>query len=137
MKAKPTPEVSMTPVSDHQNCEAAIIRTERGLTIAGTRITIYDIMGHLEAGWTPKLMGNWLSITDEQLDAALSYIDNHRREVEAEYQTVLKIAQEIRDYWEEKNRERFEQIAKKPPLPGQEAVRAKLKAWKIKRQFSR
>ncbi|NEO96115.1 MAG: hypothetical protein F6K56_40600 [Moorea sp. SIO3G5] len=75
--------------------------------------------------------------TDEQLDAALSYIDNHRREVEAEYQTVLKIAQEIRDYWEEKNRERFEQIAKKPPQPGQEAVRAKLKAWKIKREISR
>jgi len=41
------------------------------------------------------------------LDAALSYIDNHRREVEAEYQTVLKIAQEIRDYWEEKNLSSF------------------------------
>ncbi|WP_366513737.1 DUF433 domain-containing protein [Moorena sp. SIOASIH] len=89
----------MTPLSDQQNAQPAIIRTERGLT-AGTRITIYDIMGHLEAGWTPKLMGNWLSITDEQLDAALSYIDTHRREVEPEYQTVLKIAQEIRDYWE-------------------------------------
>ncbi|AOW98602.1 hypothetical protein BJP34_03290 [Moorena producens PAL-8-15-08-1] len=32
---------------------------------------------------------------------------------------------------------RFEQIPKKPPQPGQEAVCAKLKAWKIKGEFSR
>lgn len=123
----------MTPVSDRQNTQTSIIRTERGLTIAGTRITIYDIIGHLEAGWTPKLIKNWLSLTDEQLDVALSYINTHRSEVEAEYQAVLQIAQEIREYWEDRNKERFEQIAKKPPQPGQEEVRAKIQAWKIKR----
>ena len=36
----------MTNISDE---ETAIIRTERGLTIAGTRITIYDIMDHVTA----------------------------------------------------------------------------------------
>ncbi len=59
----------MTTVS---NEHSTIIRTERGLTIAGTRITLYDIMGHLEAGWTPKLIQNWLPLTEEQLNAALS-----------------------------------------------------------------
>ena len=34
--------------------EAAIIRTERGLTIAGTRITIYDIMDYVTAQYLPK-----------------------------------------------------------------------------------
>lgn len=110
----------------------AIICTERELTIAGTRITIYDVMDHLVAGWTPKLIRNWLPLTEKQLNAALSYIDANRSEVEAEYQTVLQETQERREYWEDKNRERLAQIAKMPPKPGQEEIHAKLQAWKAK-----
>lgn len=29
-----------------------VIRTERGLTISGTRITLYDVLGYLHAGWS-------------------------------------------------------------------------------------
>ncbi|MBD2497460.1 DUF433 domain-containing protein [Nostoc sp. FACHB-280] len=119
----------MTPVF---NEKSAIIRTERGLTIAGTRITIYDVMDHLLAGWTPQLIRNWLPLTEEQLDAALAYINANRAEVEAEYQTVLKETQELRKYWEEKNRDRLAQIAKMQPKPGQEEIYAKLLAWKAK-----
>ncbi|MDJ0619576.1 MAG: DUF433 domain-containing protein [Calothrix sp. MO_192.B10] len=114
------------------NGQASIIRTERGLTIAGTRITLYDVMDHLAAGWTPKLILNWLPLTEEQLQAALSYIDTNRTAVEAEYQAVLQATQEMREYWEEKNRERLAQIAKLPPKPGQEEVYAKLQTWKAK-----
>lgn len=119
----------MTPAS---NGQPTIIRTERGLTIAGTRITIYDVMDHLVAGWTPKLIRNWLPLTEEQLNVALSYIDANRSEIEAEYQTVLKETQARQEYWEDKNRERLAQIAKMPPKPGQEAIHAKLQAWKAK-----
>ncbi|WP_375499033.1 DUF433 domain-containing protein [uncultured Nostoc sp.] len=118
------------------NEKARIIRTERGLTIAGTRITIYDVMDHLKAGWASKLIPNWLPLTEEQLDAALSYIDTNRTEVEAEYQTVLQEAQEMREYWEEKNRDRLAEIAKMPPKPGQEKIYAKLQAWKAKLGFT-
>jgi len=114
------------------NEKAKIIRTERGLTIAGTRITIYDVIDHLKAGWTSKLILNWLPLTEEQLDAALSYIDTNRTEVEAEYQNVLQETQEIRKYWEDKNRDRLIEIAKMPPKPGQEEIYAKLQAWKAK-----
>ncbi|MBW4678035.1 MAG: DUF433 domain-containing protein [Desmonostoc geniculatum HA4340-LM1] len=114
------------------NEKPKIIRTERGLTIAGTRITIYDVMDHLKAGWTSKLILNWLPLTEEQLDAALSFIDTNRAEVEAEYQTVLQEAQEMREYWEEKNRDRLAEIANMPPKPGQEEIYAKLQAWKAK-----
>jgi len=109
-----------------------IIRTEGGLTIAGTRITIYDVMDHLTAGWTPKLILNWLPLTEEQLNAALSYINANRTEVEAEYKTVLQATQEMREYWEDKNRERLAQIARLPPKQGQEEIHAKLQAWKAK-----
>ena len=105
-------------------------RTEHGLTICGTRITVYDVMDHLKAGWTPKLVLNWLPLTEEQLNAVLSYIETNRSEVEAEYQTVLKETQERREYWDHRNRDRLAQIAKLPPKPGQEEVHAKLQAWK-------
>lgn len=118
--------------SASSNKQTSIIRTERGLTIAGTRITLYDVMDHLVAGWTPQLILNWLPLTEEQLNAALAYIDANRTMVEAEYKTVLQETQEMRDYWEEKNRERLAQIAKLPPKPGQEEVYAKLQSWKEK-----
>jgi len=119
----------MTSASNEQ---ASIIRTESGLTIAGTRITLYDIMDHLGAGWTPKLILNWLPLTEEQLRVALSYIDTNRTAVEAEYKAVLQATQEMREYWQEKNRERLAQIAKLPPKPGQEEIYAKLQTWKAK-----
>ena len=102
------------------------------LTIAGTRITIYDVMDHLVASWTPKLIMNWLPLTEEELNAALSYINANRTEVEAEYRSVLQETQELREYWEDKNRERLAQIAKLSPKPGQEDIYAKLQAWKAK-----
>jgi len=112
--------------------QTAIIRTERGLTIAGTRITLYDVMDYLVAGREPRLILNWLPLTDAQLDAALSYIEANRVEVEAEYQEVLRTAEEIRQYWDERNREHFARIANLPPKPGQEALWAKLQAQKAK-----
>ena len=109
-----------------------MIRTERGLAIAGTRITLYEIMDYLHAGWPPKLLRDRLDLTEQQLTDALAYINTHQAEVEAEYKTVLQEAEEIRQYWEERNRERIAQIAAQPPRPGQEAIRAKLQAWKEK-----
>jgi uncharacterized protein (DUF433 family) len=121
--------MGMTPVS---NGHAVIIRTERGLTIAGTRITLYDVMDYVSAQYPPKFIRAMLSLTDEQVTAALSYIKAHRAEVEAEYQTILQEAEELRQYWEEQNRELFARIAAKPPKPGTEAIRAKLQAAKAK-----
>jgi uncharacterized protein (DUF433 family) len=114
----------------------SIIRTERGLTIAGTRITLYDVMDHLAAGWTPKLILNWLPLSEAQLNAALSYIDANRAEVETDYRTVLQATQDMRKYWDDKNRERLAQIAQLPPKPGQEEIYAKLQAWKAKLRLS-
>jgi uncharacterized protein (DUF433 family) len=112
------------------NMLAAIVRTERGLTIAGTRITLYDVMDYFTAGYPAKLIREKLRLTDAQVEAALFYIGAHQAEVEAEYQQVLKTAEENRQYWEERNREHFARIAAIPPKPGQEAIRAKLQAWK-------
>ena len=112
------------------NKESAIERTERGLTIAGTRITLYDVMDYFTAGYPAKLIREKLGLTDAQIDAALSYIETHQAEVIAEYQEVLLIAKDNRQYWEERNREHFTRLATISPKPGQETLRAKLQAWK-------
>jgi uncharacterized protein (DUF433 family) len=119
----------MTSTSDY---ESVIVRTERGLTIAGTRITLYDVMDYVTAQYPPKFIRAMLSLTDEQIDAALFYIQTHRLAVEAEYQAVLQEAEDLQQYWAEQNRELFKKIAAKPPDPGTEEIRAKLQEAKAK-----
>ncbi|OUL18112.1 DUF433 domain-containing protein [Nostoc sp. 106C] len=114
------------------NAQTGIIRTERGLTIAGTRITIYDVMDFLKAQYPPKLIRDKFNLTDEQINAALSYIKANSTQVEAEYQEVLQTREEIRQYWEERNREHFACIATMPRKPGQETLWAKLEEQKAK-----
>lgn len=114
------------------NQKATIARTERGLTIAGTRITLYDVMDYVTEQYPPKFIRAMLNLTDEQINASLSYIETHRQEVEAEYQLVLKEAEELRQYYEEQNRELVEKIAKMPPPPGREAAWEKLPAQKAR-----
>lgn len=55
------------------NQKNMIVLTERGLTIAGTRITIYDIMDYLIAQYPPHFISSMLCLSDGQLQAALSY----------------------------------------------------------------
>ena len=112
--------------------QPAITRTERGLTIAGTRISLYDIMDFLKAQYPPKLIRDKFNLTDAQIKAALSYIEAYRTQVEAEYQEVLQNREEIRLYWEEYNRERFARIAAMPHKPGKEALWAKLEEQKAR-----
>lgn len=118
----------------HSDKPAAIIRTERGLTISGTRITLYDVMDYVTEQYPKKFIRAMLHLTDEQINAALSYIAAHRTEVEAEYQTVLQEAEELRQYYEEQNQSIRNRIAVKPPKPGTEAIRAKLQSEQARLQ---
>jgi uncharacterized protein (DUF433 family) len=115
------------------NPQGTIIWTERGLTIKGTRITLYDVMDYLKAQYPPKFIRDAFNLTDEQIQDVLSYIELHPVEIEAEYQEILKTAAETRRYWEERNRDRFARIAAAPPRPGYEEVRAKLQERKAQR----
>jgi hypothetical protein len=91
--------------------QAAVVRTERGLSVFGTRITVYQIMDYLKAEWHPELIRRWLGLTEQQISGVLDYIRAHENEVQAEYRSVLQQAEEIRRYWEDCNRNRFEAIA--------------------------
>lgn len=121
----------MTLASDEQ---VVIIRTERGLTITGTRITLYDVMDYVTEQYPPKFVRGLFNLTDEQINAALAYIKANRAEVEAEYQIVLKESEKLRQYYEEQNRDLIARLATKPPRPGMEAAWEKLQTQKAKHQ---
>jgi uncharacterized protein (DUF433 family) len=112
-----------------QNLE--ITRTERGLVIAGTRITLYQFLDYIQAGYSPQHFRPYFpQITDRQFEAALSYIKAHGSELEREYQSVVKEDAECQQYWEAQNRERSAQISNMPSPLGQESAWAKLQAQK-------
>jgi len=121
-------------MTSEANGQAGIIRTERGLTIAGTRITLYDVMDYVTAQYPPKFIRGLFNLTEDQINAALAYIKTNRAEVEAEYQMVLKESEELRQYYEERNRDLIARLAVKPPKPGMEAAWEKLQAQKAKHQ---
>lgn len=120
-------------MSPESNQQTSITCTERGLTITGTRITLYDVMDYVTAQYPPKFIQGLFDLTEEQVNVALAYIEAHRAEVEAEYQQVIEEAEELRKYYEEQNRERVARSATKPPKPGTEAAWEKLRAAKTKR----
>jgi uncharacterized protein (DUF433 family) len=119
----------MTLVSEQS---VTITRTERGLAIVGTRITVYDILDYLHADYPLHFIRDSLGLTDAQMTGALNYIHEHQDSVNAEYEEILKESEEIRHYWEHHNRDRFAEIANQEPI-GYEAVRAKLQARKAER----
>ncbi|MEK0191693.1 MULTISPECIES: DUF433 domain-containing protein [Microcoleus] len=121
-------------VTAASNKQSAIIRTDRGLTIAETRITLYDVMDYVTAQYPLRFIRGLFNLTDEQINAAVAYIETNRAEVQAEYEIVLKEAEELRQYYEERNRELIARLATKPPKPGMEAAWEKLQAQKAKHQ---
>lgn len=125
-----------TALREHGNVKRSpsmtIIRTERGLTISGTRITLYDIIDYASAHYPSQFIQGLFNLTDEQIAVALDYIEFHRQQVEDEYQVVVKSAQENQQYWDEQNRELVERLARQSPKAGTEIIWAKLNAQKAR-----
>lgn len=110
--------------------EPAVTRTERGLVLAGTRLTLYQIIDYLEAGWPHEEIRALHGLTERQFAVLLEYIEDHREAAMAEYAAVVRANEEDRRYWEERNRERFARIAAAGPPPGREEAWAKLQTRK-------
>lgn len=70
--------------------EAKIIDRGRGPEIAGTRITVYDVLDYHKHGWHRDLIAVTLSLSSGQVEAAIHYIEEHRDEVMAAYQKMLE-----------------------------------------------
>jgi uncharacterized protein (DUF433 family) len=103
-------------------------RTDRGLCLAGRRITLYLIMDYLTAGWPPHLLRHWLDLSEAEIAAAMSYIETNREEFEAEYAAVVRNAAERERYWRERNGQRELDPDKRHFTPEQTTAWARLEA---------
>jgi uncharacterized protein (DUF433 family) len=68
--------------------EVKIIDVDRNPRVAGTRISVYAILEYLQGGWQAADVAFWLGLTRDQVDAAIRYIDEHREEVNAEFEKI-------------------------------------------------
>jgi uncharacterized protein (DUF433 family) len=108
-----------------------VVRTSRGLSIAGTRITLYALMDYFRAGWSPKLVQQWFGLTETQMEDVVRYLDAHCEQVDEEYQKVLKRSEENRRYWEERQQQSQLRKTTEGAANG-DSLRDKLMAWKQK-----
>jgi uncharacterized protein (DUF433 family)/predicted DNA-binding antitoxin AbrB/MazE fold protein len=69
--------------------EPAIIDRGRGPEIAGTRITVFDVMDYLKHNWHRDRIAMLFRLSSRDVQVAIDYIEAHRAEVEAEYQRIL------------------------------------------------
>jgi uncharacterized protein (DUF433 family) len=68
--------------------QPAIIDRGRGPEIAGSRITVYDVLAETEAGASPEELAREWGLHTEQIEAALRYIEEHRAEVLEDYRRI-------------------------------------------------
>jgi uncharacterized protein (DUF433 family) len=70
--------------------EARIIKTGRGPEIAGTRITVYDVIEYYKEGRHRDMIAAILSLSSNQVEAAIRCIEEHRDEVMASYEKNME-----------------------------------------------
>ena len=102
-----------------------VTRTERGLVVKGTRLTLYSILDEIANGKSLKDIRDIYELTDTEMLDILDYIHLNKEAVEKEYQEVLHSAEENRKYWEGRNRELMSKSYQQ-----METVRAKLREWR-------
>ena len=105
-------------------------RTDRGLCVANTRISLYLIMDYLKADWPPNLIRHWLGLSEEGIVAAMNYIAAHQAEFEAEYKEVVQKTAAREKFYRERARTVQAQTEKRNLTAGQAVAIARLQALK-------
>lgn len=67
-----------------------IINRGRGPEIAGSRITVYDILDYHNLGWDHGRIAAFFRLSSDQVTAALNYIAQNSGTVLASYQQILE-----------------------------------------------
>jgi len=68
---------------------AEIINRGRGPEIAGTRITVFDVLDYRKHNWHRDRIAAQFRLSSAQIQAAFDYIDAHTDDVMAAYQKIL------------------------------------------------
>lgn len=117
------------------NNTAIIVRTPRGLSIKGTRLTLYNVMDFYLADYQREAIRDRLALTDSQIDAALSYIENHYNEVFAEYKQVIAKAEQNQHKWNDALAKHLTKSPVSSLSPEQQELHQKFQRWKASHEL--
>ena len=67
-----------------------IINRGRGPEIAGTRITVYDVVDYLQEGWRYDQIAGLFRLPPDDIQAAIQYIEDHKEVVMTAYRQKLQ-----------------------------------------------
>jgi uncharacterized protein (DUF433 family) len=70
--------------------EAKIIDRGRGPEIAGSRITVFDVLDYHKHDWHPSDIARLFNLTTRQIEVAIEYIGEHKEEVWEVYNQILE-----------------------------------------------
>jgi uncharacterized protein (DUF433 family) len=73
--------------------EAVIHDRGRGPEVRGTRITVYNFLDYLIAGWPIPRIATLCRIGVQEVEAAVAYIEQHRAEVMGNYARIVERAE--------------------------------------------
>lgn len=127
----------MSQISETVVAPGIVRRSDRGLCVAGRRITLYLIEDYLRAGWRPHTLQNTLQLTEQEISQAIDYLNTHRAEFVREYEQVADQAAEREKYWRrhDLNRRKTQVSENRNVTPERAAAWARLN--EIKRQEKR
>jgi uncharacterized protein (DUF433 family) len=108
-------------------------RSDRGLAIAGSRLTLYEIMDLIKNGRSADQILEIYPLTVAQLQSAYDYFAAHGEEFEAEYRRVVRESEERERYWRARQVEWERTMVRPPDTPEKAAIRARLAAVKAQR----
>ena len=122
----------MNEMSENVVAPGVVRRSDRGLCVAGRRITLYLIEDHLRAGWPPHILRHWLRLSEQEMARVLEYLDANHAEFDREYERVAHQAAEREQYWRkhEERRRKDLKAAHRNLTPEQTAAWARLEALK-------
>jgi uncharacterized protein (DUF433 family) len=69
--------------------EPKIIDRGRGPEIAGSRITVFDVLDYHKNGWHRDMIADLFGLSSSQVEVAIRYIEEHRDEVMKDYAEIL------------------------------------------------
>ena len=121
--------MSTSQVSETIVAPGVVRRSDRGLCVAGHRITLYLIEDYLRAGWPPHLLRHSLRLSDQEMTEVLDYLAANRSEFDREYERVARAATEREKYWREREQRRKRlKVTRRKFTPEQAAAWARLNA---------
>jgi uncharacterized protein (DUF433 family) len=77
-----------------------VVETGRGPCIAGRRTTLYVVYQTFASTQDREFVKRHLLLTDEQLDAALAYIEQHKERFLRDYAEIVRVSEERRAHYD-------------------------------------